>query len=74
MKQFNITSFVQLEEFYIQKLIDKISLLKKNSIVWQEVYTNGVRLPEGTVVHVWTGDRKKLLAQVKKSMFKKIIN
>lgn len=64
MKQFNISSFVQLEEFYIQKLIDKISLLNKNSIVWQEVYTNGVRLPDGTVVHVWTGDSRKLLSKV----------
>lgn len=65
MKQFNMSSFVQLEEFYIQKLIDKISMLKKNSIVWQEVYTNGVRLPDGTVVHVWTGDSQKLLSKVR---------
>lgn len=64
MKQFNISSFVQLEEFYIQKIIDKVSALKKNSIVWQEVYTNGVRLPEKTVVHVWTGDSKRLLSQI----------
>lgn len=64
MTTFNITSFARLEEFYIQKLIDKVSSLKINSIVWQEVYTNGVRLPKGTMVHVWTGDQKKLLAKV----------
>lgn len=64
MKTFNMTSFPHLEEFYIQKLIDKVSSLNVNSIVWQEVYTNGVRLPKGTVVHVWTGDEKKLLAKV----------
>lgn len=64
MKTFNITSFAALEEFYIQKLIDKVTSLKASSVVWQEVYTNGVKLPEGTVVHVWTGDQKKLLAKV----------
>lgn len=65
MKTFNMTSFPHLEEFYIQKLIDKVTSLKISSIVWQEVYTNGVRLPEGTVVHVWTGDQRKLLAKVR---------
>lgn len=46
MKTFNITSFEQLEELYIQKLIDKVTSLKVNSIVWQEVYTNGKLTPE----------------------------
>lgn len=64
MKTFNISTFEQLEEFYIQKLIDNISSLNSSSIVWQEVYTNGVKLPPGTVVHVWTGDQKKLLSKV----------
>lgn len=41
MKTFNMTSFEQLEEFYIQKLIDKVTSLNVKSIVWQEVYTNG---------------------------------
>jgi len=64
MKTFNITSFEQLEELYVQKLIDKVTSLKKNSIVWQEVYTNGVKLPSGTVVHVWTGDQRQLLSKI----------
>lgn len=64
MKEFNMTSFVQLEEFYIQKIIDKVATLNVNPIVWQEVFTNGVRLPKGTIVHIWTGDRRKLLSKV----------
>ena len=64
MNTFNMTSFASLEELYIQKLIDKVSSLNVSSIVWQEVYTNGVRLPQGTVVHVWTGNQKKLLSKV----------
>lgn len=64
MKMHNITSFEVLEELYIQKLIDHVSKLKKNSIVWQEVYTNGVKLPNGTVVHVWLGNQQKLLSKI----------
>lgn len=69
MKTYNITSFPHLEEFYIQKLIDKVTSMNVNSIVWQEVYTNGVRLPKGTVVHIWTGNQRKLLAKVKFDFF-----
>lgn len=64
MKERNMTSFADLEELYIQKLIDKVNTLNISSIVWQEVYTNGVKLPKGTVVHVWTGDRRKLLSKI----------
>lgn len=60
----NITRFEQLEEVFIQKIVDMVDELKANSIVWQEVYVNGVRLPTKTVVHVWTGDRFKLLNQI----------
>lgn len=64
MQNMNITSYKDLEEYYIQKIIDKISSLNASSVVWQEVYTNGCRLPKGTVVHIWTGDRRKLLNKV----------
>lgn len=64
MKSHNITDFAMMEEIYIQKLIDQISTLDKNSIVWQEVFTNGVRLPNGTVVHIWTGNQMKLLYKI----------
>jgi hexosaminidase len=69
MKQFNLTSFEKLEELFIQKLIDKIASFNVNSIVWQEVYENGVKLPPGTVVQVWMGNRKSLLERVKKKYF-----
>jgi len=43
----------KLEEIYIQRIIDKTDSLNATSIVWQEVFDNGVRLPQSTVVHVW---------------------
>ncbi|XP_055682109.1 beta-hexosaminidase subunit beta-like [Lutzomyia longipalpis] len=64
MKSKNYTKYEQLEEEFIQKVVDIIDELKSKSIVWQEVYQNQVRLPQGTVVHVWTGDRKKLMSQI----------
>jgi hexosaminidase len=64
MKERGIANYRDLEEFYIQKLIDQVTALNASSVVWQEVFENGVRLPKGTVVHVWTGDRRRLLNQI----------
>ncbi|XP_069678413.1 beta-hexosaminidase subunit beta-like [Periplaneta americana] len=65
MESRNITgNFGKLEEIYIQRLLDMTANLSANSLVWQEVLDNGVILPEGTVVHVWTGDMEEELEKV----------
>ncbi|XP_052865166.1 beta-hexosaminidase subunit beta-like isoform X2 [Anopheles cruzii] len=64
MKQNRLYSFEMLEETFIQRIVDQIDVLNRSSLVWQEVYVNGVRLPNGTVVHVWTGNRQDLLSKV----------
>lgn len=64
MKENKIANYRLLEEYYIQRLIDQVTTLNISSVVWQEVFENGVRLPKGTVVHVWTGDRRRLLNQI----------
>lgn len=64
MKNNNITRYEKLEEIFIQRLVDKTDMLNSSSIVWQEVYVNGVRLPRKTAVHVWTGDRYSLLNSI----------
>lgn len=64
MQDNNITTFEKLEEIYIQKIVDNVDRLNASSIVWQEVYVNGVRLPKKTLVHIWTGDRFRLLYSV----------
>lgn len=67
MKRNNITTFTQLEEKYIQQIVDMVIALKRRSIVWQEVFENGVRLAPETLVHIWTGDTPKLLKKVTSS-------
>lgn len=64
MKQNRLYSFEMLEEKFIQRIVDQIDALNRSSLVWQEVYVNGVRLPNGTVVHVWTGNRQDLLSRI----------
>ncbi|EFA05959.1 putative beta-hexosaminidase fdl-like Protein [Tribolium castaneum] len=51
--------YVALQSHYIQKLINHVDSLGLNSIVWEEVFTNGVQLPKSTVVNVWISDDPK---------------
>lgn len=51
------TDFKKLESFYIQKLLNIVSTVKKGSIVWQEVFDNNAKLQQGTVVQVWKGEK-----------------
>lgn len=48
--------FRRLEGFYIKKILDMITSLKKRSIVWQEVFDDKVELQPGTVVEVWKNE------------------
>ncbi|XP_050293724.1 beta-hexosaminidase subunit alpha-like [Anthonomus grandis grandis] len=53
MKQKNITTYKGLEGYYVQKVVDMIKTLNYSSIVWEEVFSNGVKLSNETLVHVW---------------------
>lgn len=68
MEAQNITGdFKKLEEIYIQRIIEIASNLSANSVVWQEVFDNGVVMPQDTVVHVWKDDMEDELAKVRQS-------
>lgn len=66
MAAMNITTYTGLEEVYIQKIVDMVRDLGAYSLVWQEVFLNGVKLPPGTVVQAWTGNQQILLYNVSK--------
>ncbi|XP_015593714.1 beta-hexosaminidase subunit alpha [Cephus cinctus] len=57
-------NFAKLEEQYIHKVLDIVSALNTTAIVWQEVFDNGVSLPNSTIVHVWTGSWKTELSKI----------
>lgn len=57
MRQHNMTKYPEVEQFYIQRIVDIAKNLSRKSIVWQEVFENGVQLAPETVVHIWTGNR-----------------
>lgn len=68
MEAQNITGdFKKLEEIYIQRVIDIASNLSAHSVVWQEVFDNGVVMPQDTVVHVWKDSMEEELAKVRQS-------
>ncbi|KAF5274103.1 hypothetical protein FQR65_LT04501 [Abscondita terminalis] len=70
----NITSYTQLESYYIQKIINMSDKLKARSIVWEEVFTNGVQLPKDTIVHVWKGGWESTMSSVTKAGFTTLLS
>jgi hexosaminidase len=68
MEAQNITGdFPKLEEIFIQRIIEMASNLSAKSVVWQEVFDNGVIMPQDTVVHVWKNNMEEELAKVRQS-------
>lgn len=47
------TDYSKLESFYIQKILDIVSSVKKGYMIWQEVFDNGVKIKQDTIVEVW---------------------
>lgn len=74
MKLLNITTYNQLEEIYIQHIVDFVTKLNIISIVWQEVYQNGVHLPNTTVVHVWEGEWRSLLKTITEAGYQTLLS
>lgn len=64
MEAQNMTTFPEVEEYYMQRLLDIVNAYTKNvsAIVWQEVVDNGARVNKDTIVHVWKidGSREEL--------------
>lgn len=56
-----------LEGYYFQNLMDNLSKLSKHYMVWENVFENGLDLPEGTIVQIRSEARKKLLKDASES-------
>ncbi|CAG5113336.1 Oidioi.mRNA.OKI2018_I69.chr2.g7447.t1.cds [Oikopleura dioica] len=55
MAKNNLTTYAQLEQVWVQGMVDIAHDLKKNYVVWEEVFVNGVKISNETVVEVWKG-------------------
>ncbi|KAF3422857.1 hypothetical protein E2986_09336 [Frieseomelitta varia] len=67
VKSRNISRYEVLESEFIGKLLQITNSLQASTIVWQEVFENGVVMPNDTVVHVWTGNWMKKLENATKA-------
>lgn len=56
MRDKRISSYTQLEAYYIYKLLNITNRLNAKAIVWQEVFDNNVPLRNDTIVQIWKGD------------------
>ena len=65
MDQNHIATYVDLETYFIQKVIDILGTSNSNHLVWEEVFVNGVQLPNSSVVQVWRDDGLTTLRNVK---------
>ncbi|EFA07069.1 beta-hexosaminidase subunit alpha [Tribolium castaneum] len=67
MKQNNFSTYEQLESYFIQHVVDILDNLSSKYLVWEEVFVNGVELPNSTVVHVWKDNGLSTLNNVIKA-------
>ena len=55
MQESSYTNYARFEEYYIGKLLELVQQLGKSYVVWQEVFDNGNKIKEDTIIHVWKG-------------------
>jgi hexosaminidase len=63
----DISTYEQLESYFIQNVVNLLDTLDSKYLVWEEVFLNGVTLPNSTVVHVWRGGGLETLAAATKA-------
>jgi len=74
MQQNNISSYVKLEQFYETNLLQIVGNTGKEYIIWEDVFDNGVKVNQDTVVNVWKGDFNDTLDRVTKAGLKAILS
>ncbi|XP_058025166.1 beta-hexosaminidase subunit beta isoform X1 [Ahaetulla prasina] len=52
--------YSKLQSYYVEKILEIVTSLNKKSIIWQEVFDDGAKLQQDTIVEVW----KKFLYQL----------
>lgn len=76
MSSKNYTDYAKLEQYYEQKLLDLVGSLNKSYVAWQEIFDNGLKIRQDTVIDVWKGgyNWKSEMANVTKAGFNAILS
>ena len=53
LKENNMVNGTDLMTYYSKKILDIVKSIGGKSMVWQDVWDDGVKLPADTVIHIW---------------------
>ncbi|XP_002159034.1 beta-hexosaminidase subunit alpha [Hydra vulgaris] len=73
-ENFKLGNGSTLHTYFLQRLTKIVSDLKKKYIVWQEVFDDGVKIENDTVVNVWKENWKEEMNRVTSAGFKAILS
>ncbi|KAL1129697.1 hypothetical protein AAG570_012641 [Ranatra chinensis] len=74
MKTHNMTQISDLEDLHMRRMFDIVNELNTSSVVWQEAFTRGVKLPKSTLVQVWLGKASNLLKMVTSAGYRALLS
>ncbi|GAM26161.1 hypothetical protein SAMD00019534_093360, partial [Acytostelium subglobosum LB1] len=71
MKQHKYTT-VQAEQYFETQVTDMLLQVNKTKLVWNDPWTNGVKLAEGTVIEVW--DNSEITQKIINEGFRALVS
>jgi hexosaminidase len=74
MNEHGYTDYSMVEQYYETNLLDIMNEIGKDYIVWQEIFDNGLKVKNNTVVDVWKGGWQEELAAVTSAGLKAILS
>ncbi|XP_048777882.2 beta-hexosaminidase subunit beta-like isoform X2 [Ostrea edulis] len=77
MKENNITTYVQLMQYYVTRVLDIVQSTNKSYVIWQDPIEEGTKASPDTIVEVWRGNStvpwQNYMSEVSKHGYKTIL-